>query len=219
MGLLWERLKDGSAKMFFSDPPYAQPELYGRLAELAAAKLVPGGLCLAYASRACLIEVTRCDAEAPGLLVVLRGVRTPGCLATSTTDTYKTSGNRSSRSGGRPSRCRPSGWGISSKAAAGTRAHHPWGQPVSEARYFVTRLTEAGDLVVDPFVGGGTVPSACKASGRRWLATEIDEGTVAVARKRLADMGKLLLDQRAVASGHGEDGSLDGNAGTNREPA
>ena len=39
MGLLWERLEDGSAKMFLSDPPYAQPDLYGRLAELAAAKL------------------------------------------------------------------------------------------------------------------------------------------------------------------------------------
>ena len=31
------------------------------------------------------------------------------------------------------------------------KAHHRWGQPVSEARYFITRLTEAGDLVVDPF--------------------------------------------------------------------
>jgi DNA modification methylase len=50
-------------------------------------------------------------------------------------------------------------------------------------------LTEAGDLIVDPFAGGGTVPAACKILGRRWLATEIDKETVAVARKRLADMG------------------------------
>ena len=60
---------------------------------------------------------------------------------------------------------------------------------MSEARYFVTRLTEAGNLVVDPFVGGGTSPLACKASGRRWLATEIDKDTVAVARKRLRTWG------------------------------
>jgi DNA modification methylase len=89
---------------------------------------------------------------------------------------------------------------------------------VSEARYFITRLTEAGDLVVDPFVGGGTIPLACKASGRRWLATEIDEGTVAVARKRLADFGKQLSDQGAVASGHVENGSLNDTDGTNQEP-
>ena len=52
------------------------------------------------------------------------------------------------------------------------------------------RLTEASDLVVDPFVGGGTVAVACRALGRRWLGTEIDAEAVAVARKRLADMGK-----------------------------
>ena len=28
----------------------------------------------------------------------------------------------------------------------------------------------------------------CKALGRRWLATEIEKETVAIARKRLADM-------------------------------
>ena len=32
----------------------------------------------------------------------------------------------------------------------------------------------AGQLVVDPFCGGGTIPAACKTLGRRWLATEKD---------------------------------------------
>ncbi len=49
MKLLAKRLKDGSVKMFLTDPPYAKPELYGRLAALAAAKLKPGGLCLPFA--------------------------------------------------------------------------------------------------------------------------------------------------------------------------
>jgi hypothetical protein len=71
---------------------------------------------------------------------------------------------------------------------------HVWGQPESEARYLLTRLTEANDLVVDPFAGGGTVPAVCKMLGRRWLATEVDQETVAVARKRLAD---LELKKRA----------------------
>jgi len=68
------------------------------------------------------------------------------------------------------------------------KAHHDWGQAESESRYWIGRLTDEGDLIVDPYCGGGTVPAACKAVGRRWLATEIDKQTVAVARKRLADM-------------------------------
>jgi DNA modification methylase len=70
------------------------------------------------------------------------------------------------------------------------KEHHRWGQPESEARYLITRLTETGDIIVDPFCGGGTVPAVCKLLGRKWLATEIDKQTVAIARKRLAELGK-----------------------------
>ena len=69
---------------------------------------------------------------------------------------------------------------------------HTWGQPESEARYLVTRLTEPGDIVVDPFCGGGTVPAVCQVSGRKWLATENNKETVAIARKRVAELGGKL---------------------------
>ena len=48
MGLLWDRLDDNSVDLFLTDPPYMDFSLYERLSELAAAKLKPGGLCLAY---------------------------------------------------------------------------------------------------------------------------------------------------------------------------
>ena len=43
--------------LFLSDPPYAEVEQYERLAELAAAKLKPSGLCLAYTGQFYLPEV------------------------------------------------------------------------------------------------------------------------------------------------------------------
>jgi len=49
LDLLWKRLEDDSVDLFLSDPPYTQIDLYERLAELAAAKLKSGGLCLAHA--------------------------------------------------------------------------------------------------------------------------------------------------------------------------
>jgi DNA modification methylase len=57
--------------------------------------------------------------------------------------------------------------------------------------YLINRLTQPGDLVVEPFCGGGTIPAACKSTGRRWLASEIDKTTAIIARKRLAEAGKL----------------------------
>jgi hypothetical protein len=59
MGILWNRLKDNSADLFLTDPIYADVPAYERLAELAAAKLKPGGLCLAYAGQMHLPQAPR----------------------------------------------------------------------------------------------------------------------------------------------------------------
>ena len=58
-----------------------------------------------------------------------------------------------------------------------SKEHHKWGQGVEQFQYCVERLTEPGQLVVDPFVGGGTTPIACLATGRRYIGTEVDPGS------------------------------------------
>lgn len=65
------------------------------------------------------------------------------------------------------------------------KQHHAWGQAESEATWFVEHLSRPGDLVVDPMMGGGTIPVAAHRSGRRCVAAEIDEATYAVALDRL----------------------------------
>ena len=55
--MLWQRLGDASVDLFLTDPPYAEIERYQELAELAAAKLKPGGLCLAYCGQTYLPSV------------------------------------------------------------------------------------------------------------------------------------------------------------------
>lgn len=57
MGILWNRLADGSVDLFLTDPVYTDVDAYSRLAELAAAKLKPGGLCLAYCGHVQLPDV------------------------------------------------------------------------------------------------------------------------------------------------------------------
>ena len=50
------------------------------------------------------------------------------------------------------------------------KQYHEWGQDAQEATYWIEKLTKPGDLIVDPFCGGGAIPAACKATGRQWLA-------------------------------------------------
>jgi hypothetical protein len=61
----------------------------------------------------------------------------------------------------------------------------PGGKPLGLMRAIVRDYTRPGDLVVDPFCGGGTTALACAIEGRRCITSEMDPVTFAKARKRL----------------------------------
>lgn len=52
-------------------------------------------------------------------------------------------------------------------------------------RAIVRDYTKPGDLVVDPFCGGGTTALACAYESRRCITSEMDPDTYALAVKRL----------------------------------
>lgn len=59
------------------------------------------------------------------------------------------------------------------------------GKPLGLMRAIVRDYTKPGDLVVDPFCGGGTTALACAMEGRRCITSEVDPVTFEKARKRL----------------------------------
>lgn len=59
------------------------------------------------------------------------------------------------------------------------------GKPLSLMRAIVRDYTKPGDLVVDPFCGGGTTALACAIEGRCCITSEMDPATFELARKRL----------------------------------
>lgn len=65
-----------------------------------------------------------------------------------------------------------------------TRFHH-WGQSETGFAALVSRLSEPGALVVDPFLGGGTTAVVCADLGRRFVGCDVDAAAVATARERL----------------------------------
>jgi hypothetical protein len=64
--------------------------------------------------------------------------------------------------------------------------HRMWAKNVTPIIHWLSRFSEGGYSVFDPFTGGGTVPAVCKMLGRNWIAFEIDPATAEKARERVA---------------------------------
>jgi DNA modification methylase len=63
---------------------------------------------------------------------------------------------------------------------------HPTQKPVKLLRYLLDLYTQAGDLVLDPFVGTGTTAIACQQLSRRFIAIEHNPDYAKIATDRLA---------------------------------
>lgn len=63
---------------------------------------------------------------------------------------------------------------------------HPATFPESLARDHILSWSSEGDVVLDPFLGSGTVAKMARAMGRRYVGIEINPDYVEICRKRLA---------------------------------
>ena len=66
------------------------------------------------------------------------------------------------------------------------KRHHNWGQSESGMEDLIGRLTKPGQIVCDPFLGGGTTAVVSLALGRRFIGCDIDPQCVENTRKRLS---------------------------------
>lgn len=86
------------------------------------------------------------------------------------------------------------GWGSSRefvttdvfRSEGDDKRHHHWGQNEAGIAALVEAFTNPGDLVVDPFLGGGTTAVVCRDLGRRFVGCDIDAAAVTSARDRIA---------------------------------
>ena len=180
---LFDHLDDDSADLFLTDPPYDRIDLYEKLAELAAAKLKPGCLCLAYCGQYHLPAVL----EAMG-----RHLQYHWTFAIRFGGPHRPNYPRHIQNTWQPvvafSRGKATSEWIVDMLESGGREKdaHEWQKTLSDTEYLIEKLTDQGALVVDPFCGSGTVPTACRKLGRRWLACELNSQTARVARGRIA---------------------------------
>jgi len=69
---------------------------------------------------------------------------------------------------------------------------HTWGQDESSARYYIDCFSKRGDLIFDPFCGGGTTAAICKTIGRNFITCDIDPEAVRVARTRVTQTQMIM---------------------------
>ena len=62
---------------------------------------------------------------------------------------------------------------------------HPTQKPVYVMKWLLERLTNEGDLILDPFMGSGSTGVACKELNRRFIGIELDEKYFNIAQERI----------------------------------
>ena len=67
------------------------------------------------------------------------------------------------------------------------KTYHEWGQSVDGFEKLINYLTKPGDLVVDPFVGGGATAVAAFRTARKFIGIDINEDNIKMTRLHLQD--------------------------------
>lgn len=67
--------------------------------------------------------------------------------------------------------------------------HYKWEKPVEEMAYFIEKLTNPGELVVDPMFGSGTAAIACHQLGRAFIGGDISSKACNVFKNRCKELG------------------------------
>lgn len=182
----WDIAPD-SVDAVITDPPYERKYLllYSVLAQRAAVWLKPGGSLVAMGGQSYLFEI--------GPLMMPH-------LDYQWTLSYQTPGGQSPQIW--PSRVntfwKPVFWFVKgqyngpwlgdvvkSDVNGNDKRFHHWGQSESGMAALVERFTKPGDLVLDPFCGGGTTGAVALALNRRFAGIDIDQSCIETTAYRL----------------------------------
>lgn len=183
-------LEPGSIDVIVTDPPY-QAEyvpLYEVLAAKAAVWLKPGGYLLAMAGQSYL----------PAIITSMeRHLKYHWTIA------YLTPGGQSAQLWQRKVNTfwKPVLWFVKgtyegrwigdvahSTVNDNDKQYHGWGQSESGMADLIDRLTQPGQIICDPFLGGGTTAVVSIAHKRKFIGMDKDADAIATTRKRLYEV-------------------------------
>ena len=196
-------VEPGTANVVVIDPPWDKPTvasgIYQTAAELAAKWLRPGGFALVYVSHDSLPEVVAQTGKHLTYcwpLVLGYGKNRNGYRL----DRFKTAHRIILLySNGKPAPAPAKEWVhdlylTTYDNAEVTKDWHKWQQNSQGLGVFLSALSDPGDLIVDPFAGGGTTAAVVKGLGGRHVITgDIDPKAVDTVNARLNKLAKAKV--------------------------
>lgn len=189
--LLDEDIPAESVDVIITDPPYPADyiELFDTLGELAARVLKPGGSLIAMTGQRYLPQYLSLLGKHLKYHWTL-AYHTPGGQAvqlwTEEVNTFWkpvlwfVKDDRDAR------------WVsdfISTPVNANDKEHHKWGQSIPGMKAIVERFSNQGDVILDPFLGGGTTGLVAKQLKRKFIGVDVDEEAAKIAIKRIHEGG------------------------------
>lgn len=177
------KIPDASIDLIFTDPVYERTEDYYWLGVVADRVLSDRGALLAWTPTEQLPAVMAALGDSLTYRwtfywqrfgpITMSGPAGPSVIVPCVW--YDIGGNSRTRK-------RIADWHGTANNGGKTQNHH-WGKPEETTAKWIDAFNPR--VVLDPFVGGGTVPAVCKKLGRDFIAFEIDPGTADMARRRL----------------------------------
>jgi DNA modification methylase len=185
---LCEDIQPGSVSMIFTDPPYDRDSLhlFEDLAKVAAKLLKRGGHLITYYGQYALPDILQ-------LMCPYIRFWWPMCVK-------NVGGNARFPGKFVFVSCKPLLWFVKevrtdkeyvADLIVGEKPEksvHRWAQGVSEAEYYIGKLTNPGDVVLDPMCGGGTTLVACHNVGRTGIGMDLDPAAFDAAWDRISQL-------------------------------
>ena len=84
------------------------------------------------------------------------------------------------------------------KGISKEKCGHPSQKPLNLIDKLIACSTDAGDLVIDPFLGSGTTAAAAKKLKRKWLGIEKDANYFKIAKRRLSAKAPITKRKSSI---------------------
>jgi site-specific DNA-methyltransferase (adenine-specific) len=182
-------IEDNSVDFIITDPPYPREylSLYGELSRLANRVLKDGGSLLVMSGQSYLPQVMnelRKYMDYHWTLAYLTpGGQSPSLWQKNTNTFWK-----------------PVLWFIKGKYKGdfigdvikspvndNDKRHHEWGQSLGGFREIIEKFTYPGQVILDPFLGGGTTGVCAVTMGRRFIGTDIEQNNIETTKSRIVE--------------------------------
>ena len=180
------RLADNSVSLILTDPPYAAEflEAWQDLAKISARLLKPSGFLVAYSGQLYLDKVMKYLGEHL-TYYWLAGVWLKGAPS-HRFERHIQNAFKPILIYQKPPLAKQVEWMVDLlESPVADKGYHSYGQSEAPFVILLQSFSSPGELVIDPFCGGGVVPYVCQKLGRKCLAIDSDKDAYQTTLLRL----------------------------------